>query len=113
MPVIARAAYAEESAEVEVLLANTEKLKLLAKKIQGSIERLDNSGKQIQSAIKPIRGNTSKLQVTTNSENDHSQGQRIVLTTSRHRPHQQCHWKTAPTVGQDEKRGSHYSCWVG
>jgi len=68
MPALVKAAYTEESAEVEVLLANTERLKSLTKKIQGSIERLNTSGTSIQAAIKPIYGNTSKLQVTANSE---------------------------------------------
>lgn len=67
MPALIKSAHAEDSAEVEVLLANTEKLKSLTKKIQGSIDRLDTSGKQIQAAIKRIYGNTSKLQVTSNS----------------------------------------------
>jgi len=68
MPALVKPAYTEESAEVEVLLANTEKLKSLTKRIQGSIEKLNTSGLQIQAAIKPIYGNTSKLQVTANSE---------------------------------------------
>ena len=61
---ITRVTHTEESAEVEVLLANMDKLKGLTKKIQGSISRLDTSGKNVQAAIRPIYGNTSKLQVT-------------------------------------------------
>ncbi len=67
MPEIARAAYAEESAEVEVLFANMEKLKNLTKKIQSSLNRLDTSGRSVQDAIRPIYGNTSKLQITNTS----------------------------------------------
>ena len=59
-----RAAYAEESAEVEVLFANMEKLKGLTKKIQGSLNRLEASGKSMQDAISPIYSNTKKLQTT-------------------------------------------------
>lgn len=59
-----RAAYAEESAEVEVLFANMEKLKGLTKKIQGSLNRLEASGKSMQDAINPIYSNTKKLQTT-------------------------------------------------
>lgn len=59
------AAYAEESAEVEVLYANLEKMKSLSKKIQGSMSRLDVSGKVVQDAIGPIYGNTQRLQATT------------------------------------------------
>lgn len=59
-----RAAFAEESAEVEVLYANLEKMKSLTKKIQGSMSRLDVSGRTVQEAIGPIYGNTQRLQTT-------------------------------------------------
>ncbi|KAI5283257.1 exocyst complex component exo70, partial [Ascosphaera aggregata] len=59
--------YAEESAEVEVLYANLDKLKLLTKKIQGSVQRLDHSGQVIQHAIGPIYSNTQSLQTTTDN----------------------------------------------
>ena len=59
-----KAAYAEESAEVEVLFANMEKLKGLTKKIQGSLNRLEASGKSVQDAISPIYGSTQRLQIT-------------------------------------------------
>lgn len=62
-----KGAYAEESAEVEVLFANMEKMKGLTKKIQGSLNRLETSGKNVQEAIGPIYGNTQKLQVTNAS----------------------------------------------
>ncbi|KAH7351393.1 Cullin repeat-like-containing domain protein [Pyrenochaeta sp. MPI-SDFR-AT-0127] len=58
-----KAALLEESAEVEVLFANMEKMKALTKKIQGSVNRLDASGKAVQEAISPIYGNTQKLQI--------------------------------------------------
>lgn len=67
MPGLTRSAYTEESAEVEVLLANMEKLKGLTRKIQGSIQRLESIGQGVQDAIKPIYGNTSRLQVTNSS----------------------------------------------
>lgn len=67
MPGVMRNTHTEESAEVEVLLANMDKLKGLTKKIQGSLGRLETSGKSVQDAIRPIYGNTSKLQVTTGS----------------------------------------------
>jgi exocyst complex protein 7 len=59
-----KAVYAEESAEVEVLFATLEKLNTLTKKIQGSLNRLDTSGKNVQTAIGPVYGNTRKLQQT-------------------------------------------------
>jgi len=63
-----RTAIAEESAEVEVLFANMDKLKGLTKKIQASLNRLESSGRSVQEAIGPIYGNTQKLQVTNSSE---------------------------------------------
>ena len=62
-----KAAFAEESAEVEVLFANMEKLKSLTKKIQGSLNRLETSGKSVQNAIGPIYGNTQRLQTINSS----------------------------------------------
>ncbi|KAF1927035.1 exocyst complex protein exo70 [Didymella exigua CBS 183.55] len=60
-------ALAEESAEVEVLYANMDKMKTLTKKIQASVNRLDASGKAVQDAISPIYGNTQKLQIATSN----------------------------------------------
>jgi exocyst complex protein 7 len=60
-------ALAEESAEVEVLFANMDKMKNLTKKIQASVNRLDASGKAVQEAISPIYGNTQKLQIATSN----------------------------------------------
>jgi exocyst complex component 7 len=62
-----KGAFAEESAEVEVLFANMDKMKSLTKKIQGSLNRLETSGKTVQEAIGPIYSNTQKLQVTSTS----------------------------------------------
>jgi exocyst complex component 7 len=59
-----RAAFAEESAEVEVLFANLQKLGNLTKKIQGSLNRLETSGKHVQNSIGPVYGNTRQLQQT-------------------------------------------------
>jgi exocyst complex protein 7 len=69
-----KAAYAEESAEVEVLHANLEKLKGLTKKIQGSLNRLETSGKSVEEAISPIYGNTRRLQVTNSSRRNVASG---------------------------------------
>ncbi|CRG88977.1 Exocyst complex protein exo70 [Talaromyces islandicus] len=60
-------AYAEESAEVEVLYANLEKLKVLTKKIQGSMDRLETSGRVVKEAIGPIYSNTQSLQITNSN----------------------------------------------
>lgn len=56
-----RAIFAEESAEVEVLLANLDKLTIISKKIQGSVNRLELSGQDLQKAMKPIHGSTKQL----------------------------------------------------
>ncbi|KIW08736.1 uncharacterized protein PV09_00677 [Verruconis gallopava] len=64
MVVQRKSAFAEESAEVEVLYANLEKLKGLTKKIQGSLNRLETSGKSVEEAIAPIYSNTQRLQIT-------------------------------------------------
>ncbi|KAJ5444697.1 uncharacterized protein N7458_008569 [Penicillium daleae] len=60
-------AFAEESAEVEVLYANLEKLNRLTKKIQGSLVRLETSGKVVKEAIGPIYSNTQSLQITNSN----------------------------------------------
>jgi len=59
------AAFAEESAEVEVLLASLGKTKDITKRITASLTRLDTSGKIVKEAIGPIYSNTQQLQITT------------------------------------------------
>lgn len=66
---VAPRSHAEESAEVEVLFANMEKMQSLTRKIQGSLNRLDESGKMVQEAVGPIYGNTQRLQVMNSSKN--------------------------------------------
>lgn len=77
MAIPKRAAFAEESAEVEVLYANLDKMKSLTKKIKSSMGRLEISGKTVEDAIGPIYGNTQRLQ-TTNANID-----RIILAIDR------------------------------
>ncbi|KAI5280139.1 exocyst complex component exo70 [Ascosphaera acerosa] len=55
------------SAEVEVLYANLARLRVLTKKIEGSVHRLDRSGQVISDAIGPIFSNTKKLQTTSDN----------------------------------------------
>lgn len=57
-------AYAEESAEVEVLYANLGRLNLLTKGIQGSLSRLEAGGNVVKTAVNPIYSNTQSLQIT-------------------------------------------------
>ncbi|RMZ76259.1 hypothetical protein DV737_g4874, partial [Chaetothyriales sp. CBS 132003] len=59
------AAFAEESAEVEVLLASLAKTTELAKRIASSLSRLDASGRIVRDAIGPIYSNTQQLQITS------------------------------------------------
>jgi exocyst complex component 7 len=68
MVVPRKGAFAEESAEVEVLFANMDKLKTLTRKIQASKTRLETSGKTVGDAIQPIYGNTQKLQTMNSSK---------------------------------------------
>lgn len=49
---------------MEVLYANLDKLRALTKKIQGSLSRLETSGKVVKEAIGPIYSNTQSLQIT-------------------------------------------------
>ncbi|RMD44519.1 hypothetical protein DV735_g514, partial [Chaetothyriales sp. CBS 134920] len=59
------AVFAEESAEVEVLLASVAKTTELAKRIASSLSQLDASGKIVREAIGPIYSNTQQLQTTS------------------------------------------------
>ncbi|KAI1613310.1 exocyst complex component 7 [Exophiala viscosa] len=59
------AAFAEESAEVEVLIASLGKTRDLTKRIAGSLSRLDASGRIVKDAIGPIYNNTQQLQITS------------------------------------------------
>ncbi|KAF2228168.1 Cullin repeat-like-containing domain protein [Elsinoe ampelina] len=67
MPGLRKDAFAEESAEVEVLFANLDKMKSLTRKIQASMGRLETSGRTVQDAIGPVYGNTQKLQTTNHN----------------------------------------------
>ena len=58
------AAFAEESAEVELLRASLDKLTTLTRKIKSSTARLDVSGEIVRQAIGPIYSNTQQLQIT-------------------------------------------------
>lgn len=57
-------AHREDEAEVEVLIANLDKRRVLTKKIQGSLSRLDIGGQVVHDAIGPINNTTQQLQVT-------------------------------------------------
>ena len=59
------AAFAEESAEVEVLIASLAKTKDLTKRIAASLTRLEVSGTIVKDAIGPIYSNTQQLQTTS------------------------------------------------
>lgn len=60
-------AHAEESAEVEVLYANLDKLKTLTKKMQGSLTRLEINGRVVKEAIGPVHNNTQSSQTVIQS----------------------------------------------
>ncbi|KAI4153731.1 MAG: hypothetical protein LQ340_002137 [Diploschistes diacapsis] len=56
---------AEESAEVEVLLAQAKKHDELGKKIKASLARIQDTGSSLQAAIGPVYNDTQYLQTTT------------------------------------------------
>jgi hypothetical protein len=58
----------EDRAEVQVLEARLETTKVLTRKIQASLARLNTSGQSVQDAIGPIYGRTDQLQVMTKSK---------------------------------------------
>ena len=72
-------AHAEESAEVEVLYANLDKLKTLTKKMQGSLTRLETNGRVVKEAIGPVHNNTQSSQTVIQSTAFLQFGLRSVL----------------------------------
>lgn len=52
---------------MEVLYASLDKMKSVSKKIQGSMARLNETGRTVQDAIGPIYGNTQRLQIQNNN----------------------------------------------
>lgn len=62
-----QAADEEARAEVEVLKSRLEKTTQLTKKIQASLGRLEATGKSLDDAVRPIMGNTQKLQIVQKS----------------------------------------------
>src|ERR1700753_112631 len=102
-----RAAHAEESAEVEVLFANLEKLNTLTRKIQGSLNRLESSGKNVQAAIGPVYGNTRVLQTTHRSTRS---GALWDLTDDyRYRSLNRSYRTVSPTFRSTRRRGENNS----
>ena len=56
-------AFAEESAEVEVLFAEAQKVDGISKRIRASLGRLETGGQTVKDAMGPIYSNTQDLQV--------------------------------------------------
>ena len=65
-----KTSFAEESAEVEVLYANMEKLNGLTKRIQGSLNRLETHERSVEDAMRPIYASTEKIQVANTSASE-------------------------------------------
>lgn len=61
------AAFAEESAEVEVLFAEAAKFGNISKRIKASLGRLDSGAQIIKDAMGPVYSNTQDLQTTNGS----------------------------------------------
>lgn len=62
------AAFAEESAEVEVLFAEAVKFDNISKRIQASLGRLENGAQVVKDSIGPVYSNTQSLQTMNDSE---------------------------------------------
>ena len=61
------AAYAEESAEVEVLFAEAAKFDNISKRIKASLSRLDVGTQTVRDSIGPVYSNTQGLQTVNDS----------------------------------------------
>lgn len=64
------AAFAEESAEVEVLFAEAAKFENISKKIKASLARLEGGAKAVKDSIGPVYSNTQSLQTMNESKQD-------------------------------------------
>lgn len=56
------AAEEEARAEVDVLNSRLEKTSQLTKKIQACLDRLESTGKSVDAVVRPLNGETKKLQ---------------------------------------------------
>lgn len=63
-----KAAFAEESAEVEVLFAEAAKFDVISKKIKASLARLENGGQIVKDSIRPVHSDTQSLQTMNTSQ---------------------------------------------
>ena len=61
------AAFAEESAEVEVLFAEAAKFDNISKRIKTSLNRLESGAKVVKDAMGPVYSNTQDLQTMNGS----------------------------------------------
>lgn len=61
------AAFAEESAEVEVLFAEAAKFENISKKIKVSLGRLEGGAQVVKDSIRPVHSNTKTLQTLNDS----------------------------------------------
>lgn len=62
------AAFAEESAEVEVLFAEAAKFDSISKKIKASLARLEGGAQVVKDSIGPVYSNTQSLQTMNESK---------------------------------------------
>lgn len=60
--------FAEDSAEVEVLFAQTKKHEEIGRKILASLGRIKESGSSLQDAVGPVYSDTQRLQVMERSK---------------------------------------------
>ena len=67
------AAHAEESAEVEVLLADAGKFGDIGKRMKASLDRLQSSGEVVKQSMGPVYSNTQSLHTMNTSMFDHGE----------------------------------------
>ena len=60
--------YAEDSAEVEVLEAQSKKLTEVSKRIEASLKRIQDNGGSLEAAVGPAYNDTQQLQVVNRSK---------------------------------------------
>ena len=67
---VRNAAHAEESAEVEVLLADANKFGDISKRMKASLDRLQSGGDVVKQSMGPVYSNTQSLHVMNTSRFD-------------------------------------------
>ena len=108
------AAFAEESAEVEVLFAEAAKFDNISKRMKASLARLESGAQVVQDAMGPVYSNTQDLQTMNGSRSRvwpriMSRSNQFVL---RHRQAVGSYRQDVAPNRRQSKRGAHNKIWV-